>query len=296
MTYYLLKSTPQLNSFVLYNSNYNYTPTTFTDLQLSTRSQSRSQSILGTDDYLRSLRRSFSRSKLLAFFNPDLTQFITLTYRSNTNTPQQVQYDIKQLLKTTNRALAKSSGAEKLSKLDIVPKIETSPDIFSTNPQSELTLQVHRDCGSVRKNKNSSLDLAKGNKNKNRIKYIYILERQKRGSIHVHLISSLGFRYYTNKNGYLSLTDWKHGFSSVKTIDDFDKNFKPYLYLFKYMYKTERVGNSFVHTSRNFDKITNVDYDKYISKLKGENLLFEEDYNFKVNDKDYTIKKTYYKE
>lgn len=83
------------------------------------------------------------------------------------------------------------------------------------------------------------------------LKYIWVAEYQKRGSIHVHMITNGQFITHINKNGYQSITDWTHGYSSVLTIDDFDNNFRPYLYLFKYMRKAQRIGKSFVHASRN---------------------------------------------
>lgn len=82
-------------------------------------------------------------------------------------------------------------------------------------------------------------------------KYVYVMEYQKRGSIHVHMISNLFFTIHVNDNGYPSITGWDHGFTSCLTIRDFDSNFRPYLYLFKYMRKAQRIGQSFLHTSRN---------------------------------------------
>jgi len=89
-----------------------------------------------------------------------------------------------------------------------------------------------------------------------KLKYIYVMEYQKRGSIHVHMITNDALTTYKNKNGYPSLTYWKHGYSSVLTIKDFDSNFRPYLYLFKYMKKSQRIGKSFVHSSRNLTNYT----------------------------------------
>lgn len=89
-------------------------------------------------------------------------------------------------------------------------------------------------------------------------KYIYIFEWQKRGSLHVHMITNSQLTTYKNKNGYDSLTYWKHGFTSMLHIGDFDSNFKPHLYLFKYMRKAERIGKSFVHTSRNLNNFEDV--------------------------------------
>lgn len=90
-------------------------------------------------------------------------------------------------------------------------------------------------------------------------KYIYVLEWQKRGSLHVHMITNNALTTHTNKNGYQSLTYWKHGYTSKLTINDFDQNFKPQLYLFKYMKKAQRIGKSFLHSSRNLNNYTKLD-------------------------------------
>jgi len=128
-----------------------------------------------------------------------------------------------------------------------------------------------------------------------KIKYIYVFERQKRGAIHVHMIANTPFTTQTNANGYLSLINWSHGFTSILSIADFDANFRPYLYLLKYMNKAQRVGRSFIHTSRSFDKIEDLDYARYIHKLKEENLVYTEDLEFYVDTKLNRINKSYYK-
>lgn len=94
-------------------------------------------------------------------------------------------------------------------------------------------------------------------------KYIWVAEYQKRGSIHVHMITNRGFETHVNQNGYDQLTNWKHGFSSVLHIRDFDKNFKPYLYLFKYMKKAQRIGKSFLHSSKNLNTFEEMNMDDF---------------------------------
>lgn len=119
------------------------------------------------------------------------------------------------------------------------------------------------------------------------LKFIFIMEYQKRGSIHVHMIANGAFTFQKNRNGYQELKYWDHGFTSVLHINDFDKNFRPYLYLFKYMRKSQRIGKSFVHSSRNlnnFDKTNIVDetiFEQYMTKFQeisttviGENQLY----------------------
>lgn len=128
--------------------------------------------------------------------------------------------------------------------------------------------------------RNSSLD----------IKYIWVVEKQKRGALHVHLISNTSFTTILNQNGYKQLTNWMHGFSSVLSIDGTDGNFKPYLYLFKYIKKSQKIGGRYVHSSRNlnnFDEYTDFKFD---SQLKNH-LLQEKSYMGSV---DRLIKRDYY--
>lgn len=205
-----------------------------------TPSGSRKVSQLGTLSYQRALRRAFQRAKNIVFFNPDMTLFITFTYKQADNTIEQVQTDIKQFIKKTKRYLAQT-GEKKI------------------------------------------------------IKYIYVMEFQKRGSIHVHMIANDSFRMNVNKNGYRELTDWTEGFTSVLTINDFDSNFRPYLYLFKYMGKAQRIGKSFIHTSRTFAPIVEIPYYPAIKDVEILPLFFKEDLTYYINDVEHFIVKGYYK-
>lgn len=166
--------------------------------------KTRAESEYGTKAYRDALQRAFEKAKKQIFFNPDMTNFITLTYKGLNHTPEDVLYDVKQFIKNEKR---------------------------------------------------------NGNED---IKYIYIMEYQKRGSIHVHMIASR-VTTYVNKNGYRSLEYWSHGYSSVLEISDMDENFRPYLYLFKYMRKSQRIGKSFVHSSRNLNNYKN---SKDINKIQ----------------------------
>jgi len=127
--------------------------------------------------------------------------------------------------------------------------------------------------------------------NKNTIKYVYVLEEQQRGALHIHMIATDSFQTEKNKNGYDSLKNWKHGFTTIHDIKNTDNNFKPYLYLFKYMKKSQRIGGRFVHSSRNtnnFEKLTDFEF----NKLEHE-LVFTE--NLQLGYLDRKIKKQYYK-
>lgn len=103
------------------------------------------------------------------------------------------------------------------------------------------------------------------------LKFVYVFERQKRGAIHIHGIFSRGFLVSINNNGYQQLKYWSHGFTSVLPIEKTDSGFKAYLYLFKYMRKSQRIGRSFVHTSRNLNSFKEVPYeqfDEYLYELQ----------------------------
>lgn len=165
----------------------------------------RKQAVFGTKSYNDALQRAFNKAKEQVFFNPDMTNFVTLTYAKADNTVEEVLHDIKMLVKREQRERAR-------------------------NPDGESGVKT--------------------------AKYIFIMEYQKRGSIHVHMIANNFFTLQVNANGYRELAYWRKGFSSVLTIKDFDNNFKPYLYLFKYMKKSQRIGKSFVHTSRNLNNYT----------------------------------------
>jgi len=175
----------------------------------------RKEATYTTKSYNDGLQRAFNMAKLQVFFNPDMTNFITLTYKENLQDLDQALQDIKYLVKKTNRRLEAEAGSHA----------------------------------------------------RRQLKYIYIFEYQARGALHVHMIANDGFFLQVNKNGYNSLQDWPHGFTSVLQITDFDQNFRPYLYLFKYMRKSQRIGKSFVHTSRNL---------KNFHEIKTENLNIEE--------------------
>jgi len=110
------------------------------------------------------------------------------------------------------------------------------------------------------------------------------------------MISNKFFPLHVNKNGYDSITNWTHGFTSVLSINDFDQNFRPYLYLFKYMRKSQRIGKSFIHTSKNlrnyetltsehipFDTYTAIHQEQTETVLNGRKLKFYRDY-MKLSD------------
>lgn len=308
MTYYRLKSDPSRSAFILQKSNYAYINPTPQPQDYKPRPLSK----IGSDSYNRSLRRAFSRAKLLAFFNPDLTQFITLTYHQNLLDPTKVIQDIKNLItlqtKLTLQSPSHPTYTTQSKKRENPSPPDGSPDLNSPTrgmkpsdqdetrePQSSRTTQptiteMLQD-SSLRTARASS---SRGGRNKKDFKYVYVMEKQKRGAIHVHMIANDWLKL-ERINGHDNVVGWGHGFSEVLTIRNFDNNFKPYLYLFKYMQKAQRVGKSFIHVSRNFDKINVLDYDNYIHKLEQEHLLFTEDHQFELNDKLHTITKEYYR-
>lgn len=308
-TYYNLKSDSHKSSFILYTSTIN--PNTNQKPYTGPRTLSQ----VGSSSYQRSLRRAFSRAKLISFFNPDMKYFITFTYSSNMTNSQQALKDIKLYLQTEKRKYSRkvSHGTQKKALLTKKTNedLSTFPqvDIKNRNQNSLNDLKNkknkktrRRTCGNVDKSNNKDQLFLKEKrpfeekqKNKeNPFKYIFVFETQKRGAIHIHMICNGLFEMEINKNGYRQLKNWKHGFTSVLTINDFDSNFKPYLYLFKYMTKAQRVGKSFIHTSRNsFDKIISLDYDKYINTLLREDIIYKEDFNIEINEKKHRVIKEY---
>lgn len=122
-------------------------------------------------------------------------------------------------------------------------------------------------------------------------KYIWVVERQKRGALHIHMITNTRFSTFINDNGFYQLEMWRHGISSVLDIKGTNANFKPYLYLFKYIKKTEKIGGRYVHSSRNLNNFMVLTEFNFNEKLKQE-LLYEKSYMGSV---DRVIKKRYYK-
>lgn len=146
--------------------------------------------------------RAFSLAKQKIFFNKDLQQLLTLTYKENMQDYEKLKHDVKIFLKAESR--------------------------LGNNP-----------------------------------KYIWVVEKQKRGALHVHMIVNNFVTTKVNKNGHFSAVNWPHGFSSILDIKGADVNFKPYLYLFKYMKKSEKIGGRYVHSSRNLTNFTVLDDFKF---------------------------------
>lgn len=235
-----------------------------TPQQIENTKKKRSISKIGSISYDKSLHRAFARAKQQIFFNPDMNQFITFTYRQSDNTVEQVLYDIKQFIKTEKR--------------------------LSRSRAEVANISCHTVVNSLCPGLQASQDLTE------RFKYVFVMEYQKRGSIHVHMIASNHFEYEVNKNGYRSLKNWKHGYTSVLDLNDFDDNFRSYLYLFKYMKKSQRIGNSFVHTSRNLNNFKQIPVDDFDNALYDLIMTESQQAILPYNDLVVYYKKHYYKE
>jgi len=184
---------------------------------------SRKEADYGSKSYTDGLQRAFNRAKQQVFFNPDMTNFITLTYKGADQSVETVLRDIKIMIAKEKR-------------------------LAESNPV--------------------------GNGRERKLKYIFIMEYQKRGSIHVHMIANDSFTLQVNNNGFKELKYWQKGFSSVLQINDFDNNFRPQLYLFKYMRKAQRIGKSVVHASRNLNNCTELK-DSEINLIQWRTLIQE---------------------
>lgn len=301
--FYSLISNQTKDSFILTTTNYQlshykkppkHPPHPLLPVLLKkTNPTTRNKTTLGTDNYKRSLRRSFSRAKLLAFFNTDLTHFITLTYSGTTHTPEDVQKHIKLLIKKQKRNYSQSGGPKNNNLTNNTVETTKTHESLSVNVANTKSQTLSEKANTKQKSHRRTEEV---HRNKaNTFKYIYVMEYQKRGSIHVHMICNNWLEYDSLRVGKLSVKLWDKGFSDVRTIESFDSNFKPYLYLFKYMHKTERIGSSFIHTSRNIDKTIQLDYRDYIDKLKRGNVFYKEDYEFLLNERKARITKEYYK-
>lgn len=248
---------------------------------------------VGTKAYKDALQHSFNVASERIFKNPDMTYFVTFTYKDNITDVDKVLQDIKIFIKSQKRKMSnleQSAPAEKKKQTQKIKQnrktnISGSSQAMNGKLKANSLDGLHHENIGI-KRATDSIGVTP--------KYIFILEKQKRGAIHVHMICNGFFDFEINENGYKQLKDWKHGFTSVLEIKDFDKNFKPFLYLFKYMRKSQRVGRSFVHSSRNLDNYKHVDYDGL--NLKEWRLTHSEIREYAYTDeKGKTITNYYYK-
>jgi len=123
------------------------------------------------------------------------------------------------------------------------------------------------------------------------IKYLFTIEKQERGALHIHMICTPFITTKKNKNNYDSAVYWTHGFTSVLDIRKADVNFKPYLYLFKYMNKAQKIGNKFIHSSRNLKNFEEYPPDIFDKKLY--ELVYTE--NVLIPKLEFRTKTEYYK-
>lgn len=153
--------------------------------------------------------RAFAVAKTKIYFNKDLQQLVTLTYKENMQDYEKLKQDVKIFLNREKRA-------------------------------------GHQP------------------------KYIWVVEKQKRGALHVHMITNEFVTTRKNRNKYHEAVNWPHGFSSVLDIKGADINFKPYLYLFKYMKKSVKIGGRYIHSSRNTKNYQELTHFKFNQKSKNK--------------------------
>lgn len=104
-------------------------------------------------------------------------------------------------------------------------------------------------------------------------KYLWVVEKQKRGALHVHMICNDFFTVKKNKYGKLTIPTWKNGFTNIEEIkirdsSEADVNFKPFLYMYKYMNKSQKIGGRYVHSSRNLSNYTELTDFKFNKSTK----------------------------
>jgi len=126
-------------------------------------------------------------------------------------------------------------------------KIYFNPDL-----QTLVTLtykQNMQDLNQLNRDIKTFLQKEKRTTNKQQ-KYLYVIEEQERGAYHIHMLTNHFITMEKNKNGYNSAVHWTHGFSSILDAKKTDKNFKTYLYMFKYMNKAQRIGKIYTFISK----------------------------------------------
>lgn len=82
------------------------------------------------------------------------------------------------------------------------------------------------------------------------IQYIAVVEKHKSGMFHIHLLTSSLPNVTSLRKGKYSWNDWKLGFSDVKFISGTDEKFRIEKYIFKYMFKSEKIGGRYFLKSR----------------------------------------------
>jgi len=234
-------------------------------------------SSIGSKTYSNNLNRSFNHLKNIVFFNPDMIYFITFTYHDIVTDVNKVQNDIKALVKYTKRSRQRLAGTG------------STPKIGDLGNAQKLGIENTRFLGEI------DTPPWNGNTDTKIAKYAYVLEYQKRGSLHVHMIANDFFITRINEHGHPEVKYWSHGFTNVQRVTDFDKNFKPYLYMFKYMQKSERIGKRFIYTSRGLANFVKIDYDSIRKISEGKTPIHTHRSSFTLpNNQVLETKKEYY--
>lgn len=116
--------------------------------------------------------------------------------------------------------------------------------------QSKLTTFLTLTYKNQHSNYQKILNDLKNHFSRRKISYIGVVERHRSGMYHMHLMTSDLPNVISLRKGKYSWSDWKLGFSDVKSISEVDSRFRVELYIFKYMMKADRIGGRFILKSR----------------------------------------------
>lgn len=116
------------------------------------------------------------------------------------------------------------------------------------------------------------------------IKYVAVLERQKRGAWHVHLLL-FSFPYVPHSK---LLKIWGHGAARINKIHELDDASNAGRYVAKYMEKgmaqelLESMGKKSYYASRNLKKVEEIKVLSHEKLFKDQQVVYESSYNSKV--------------
>lgn len=126
------------------------------------------------------------------------------------------------------------------------------------------------------------------------IKYIAVLERQKRGAWHAHILL-FNFPYGPHKD---LLRIWGHGAVRINKLDSLDDSSNAGIYVAKYMEKgigqelLESLGKKAFYSSRNLkqpEEIKLLTNENVEDLIQTDDILYESTYNSKIFRKGHLV-------
>lgn len=97
---------------------------------------------------------------------------------------------------------------------------------------------------------NKIINDLKNNFTRRGISYIAVVEKHKSGNYHIHALTSDLPSIVSLRRGKYSWSLWRLGFSDIKFISTVDEKFRIEKYIFKYMFKSSKIGGRYFLKSR----------------------------------------------